>query len=430
MSVREADSISGSPGRGSFSRFSIFSLTSVPILYLYFLAEVIAPFFIALFIFTGVLFLARVLKLVDLIVNKNVPAGDIVLLFSYVLPGFLEIAIPMALLLGILLAFSRLSSDSELVVMRSIGLSLGQLAKPILLFALAACIASGIIGFWLRPWANHRLGVGLFEIMKLRTSSGISAGVFNDFGPLTIYAEDVESATGRLTNVIIADRRDPELSRNFIAKYGQIISDKDEQTLSLQLYDGSIEEGSGLNFNVTSFEVNKIRLPQADLLEENPSKLGKRSSEMFIGELLEAKANLERAGTLEQEDRLQLARYRVEAQRRLVIPVASFCVALAAMALGIQPSRGGHTWGTSANVSLGIALILVYYLLLALATALGSHDKGPAWLLLWIPNVLFAFLGLYLFRQIGSERWQAVSQTLADAVTRLARRFTAEPGPT
>ncbi len=417
---REDESLPQSPGNSSRARFS---LSGFPLIFRYVLAEIAVPFTLALFCFTGVLFLARILRLIDLVVNKNVPLGDILLLFSYVIPGFLEIALPMALLLGVLLAFNRLSSDSELIVMRSCGISLSELARPVLVMALATFLLAGAISFWIRPWANYRLGVGLFEIMKLRTSSGLSAGVFNDFGPLTIYAESVDPVTGKLTNVIIADRREPELSRNFIARYGQVITDEAQRSLSLQLYDGSIQEGSGLNFNVTSFQVNMIRLPQEELLEDGSGRGGKRSNEFSLGELVQAKNALaERSDELNEEDALQLARYRVEFQRRLVIPFSAFCVALAAMALGIQPTRGAHSWGTTANVSLGISLILVYYLFLAMGSAIASQGQAPAWLVLWIPNVLFAALGVYLFRQLGTEKWQAVNQAMSDFSIRIAKK--------
>jgi lipopolysaccharide export system permease protein len=407
---------------GIFSRFR--SRLTVPVLYRYILQEIFSPFIVALFVFTGVLFLAKTLKLVDLVVNKSVPLSDILLLFSYVIPAFLELAIPMALLLGILLAFGRLSSDSELVVMRAVGISLKELARPVLGFAMATFLLSLAIGFWVRPWANYRLGLGLFEIVKLRTSAGLTPGIFNDMGQLTIYAETLDDKTGRLTNVIIADRRDPELNRNFLAHYGQILSDNDERTLSLQLYEGSIQEGSGLDFNVTSFEINKIKLPQSELFDEGPAREGKRTNELYIGELLQLIDKMSsQSGALSDNDILQLARYRVELQKRLVIPFSSFCVALAAMALGIQPSRGGKSWGTSANVSLGISVILVYYLLLALASALGSHALAAPWVLMWLPNILLACLGLYLFRQLGNERWQAVSQAIGDTASRLARKF-------
>lgn len=399
----------------------------IPILYRYVLREVAGPFFISLFVFTSILFLARLLKLVDLVVNKNVPLTDTLLLFSYVIPGFLELALPMALLVGVLLAFGRLSQDSELIVIRATGMSLGQLAVPVFFFAILAGAASMVMAFWIRPWANYQLDLGLFDIVKVRASAGLTPGAFTDFGPLTIYTEQLDDETGKMSNVIICDRRDPEQSRNFIAKHGQMISDETHRALSLQLYDGVIEEGSGLNFTVTSFEINSIKLPQSELFDDGANRGGKRSNEMDIYELRTAMAGDNgTAPGATKEELLQHARYQVEFQRRLAIPVSCLCVALAALALGIQPVRASRSWGAAGNVMLGISLILVYYLLLALASALGSQRMVPAAPVMWVPNLLFAILGIFWFKQVGSERWTAVSQALTEGLSKLTSRFTAQ----
>jgi len=233
------------------------------ILFRYIAREIFSDFWVTLFVFTGILFLMRVLKLVDLVVTKNVPITDILLLFSYVIPRFLELAVPMALLIGVILVFGRLSADSELIVMRTSGLSFRQLAVPVAVFSAIAFVLTLILSCWVTPWANHRLGLGVFEIAKMQASTGLIPGVFNEVGLLTIYAEKIDKDTGRLQHVIIADRRNPEISRNFIAKNGQIVSDDKTRTLMLRLYDGSISEGSGLDYNITYFEINNITLPHA-----------------------------------------------------------------------------------------------------------------------------------------------------------------------
>jgi lipopolysaccharide export system permease protein len=394
-------------------------LSPPPLLYRYIAKEVFSPFWTALFVFTGILFLARALKLVELVVNKNVPAGDIILLFSYIIPRFLEVAIPMALLLAIIVAFGRLSHDSELVVLRAAGLSLKRLAIPVMLFAALAFFFSVIIAFWIRPWANHRLGLGLFDIAKNQASAGLVAGVFNELGQLTIYAERIESTGGNLDNVLIGDRRNPNLNRLFIAKHGKIISDQRRRAISLQLYDGSIAEGRGQDFTVTYFEINNISLPLSALVDDSSSRSGKRSSEMYLGELITALNTLKNLPALAPTDRENdlgesLAKYQVELHKRLALPFSCLCVALIAMALGIQPSRGGQTWSASTNVAIGIGLILFYYILIAVATALGEQMIAPAWLVMWAPNFLFACLGLYLFERMGSEQWMAVSQMLGE----------------
>jgi len=96
----------------------------VKILDRYIVRELIVPFVLGLAVFTSILLIVRILKLVELVVNRGVPIGQVLRLFSYILPAFLEVTVPMALLLAILVAFGRLSSDSEIVALRAAGRSL------------------------------------------------------------------------------------------------------------------------------------------------------------------------------------------------------------------------------------------------------------------------------------------------------------------
>lgn len=395
----------------------------IPILYRYIFKEVLGPFLIALFVFTGILFLARSLKLIELVVNKNVPVGDILVLFAYLVPRFLEIAIPMALLLGVVIGFGRLSSDSELVVIRSVGLNLNRLSRPVLVFSTLAALITISITLWIRPWASYRLGVGMFELARSRASAGLSAGVFNRLGPLTIYAEKIDDKGERLSNVIIGDASQDGEKRTFIAKYGKIVSDRKTRSLGLQLYDGSIPEGYGDNFTLTHFEVNNIKLPLSALTDDSEDRSGKNSREMYVGELQAAAEEyniIEKRRVLNKKERTSRARYLVEYHKRFAIPASCIFISLLALALGIQPSRGDATWGGSVSVGVGILLILLYYLMFALTSALAEQSVLPAFISVWLPNILLGSLGLYLFRKMGTEQWMTVSQTLGLKIRKIA----------
>src|ERR1700752_2461060 len=100
----------------------------------YFLREVAIPFLYGIGVFTFILLIARMLKLVELVVNRGVPLLEIGKLFAYILPTFLEVTVPMALLLAVLLSFGRLSADSEIVALKTSGISLYQMILPILSF--------------------------------------------------------------------------------------------------------------------------------------------------------------------------------------------------------------------------------------------------------------------------------------------------------
>lgn len=385
----------------------------------YIFLEIFTPFWVSLFVFTGVLFLARSLKLIDLVMNKNVPVTDIVLLFSFLIPGFLELAIPMALLLSVIIAFGRLSSDSELVVMRSLGLNLRRLAAPVFSFAVACFLLTATLSLWLRPWSNHQLAVGLFEIAKNQASAGLTQGVFNELGQLTIYAEEIKNRGESLKKVIISDRRIATQPRTFIAKHGQLITDDDTRSIALQLYDGSIQDGSGLNYSITYFDINSITIEQDEMVNSVGDD-GKQADEMFVGELITAVTTTDSAAIAnDQKQMRRLNRQSAELHRRFVIPTACLCIALIAMALGVQPSRGAHTWGQTVSILAGILVIVVFYLLIALAKALGEQGILPIGPAMWLPNVVYFLLAGFLFRKMGSESWMAVSDALADALQRL-----------
>ena len=346
-----------------------------PILYRYILKELITPFGVILFIFTGLLFLARSLKLVELIVNKTASITDILVLFSYVIPQFLEMAIPMAFLLAIIIAFGRLSADSELVVMRSVGLSLSKLVLPVALFAVTVSVLSGGVSLIVRPWANYQLGLGLFRLATAQASSGLVAGSFNEIGPLTIYARDVIDQGSLLRDVIISDRRNPESQRIFFANRARIRSDDDTRTVLIQLFDGSMHEGTGSGLSQTEYALNSIRISESEMTDSDDAIKKKKISEMSTEELRN-NINTTIARNETEIDGHSVPRMKVELQKRLVLPACCLSVALLALSLGIQPSRGGNRWGMTISFITGIFFILAYYISFAIVSAISETGKA------------------------------------------------------
>ena len=96
----------------------------------YILKEIAVPTGLGMLILTFVLFMGRILKLAEMVINKGVPLGEIGKLFAFLLPNFLVITLPLAFLLGVLLGFGRLSADSEIVALKSSGISLYGMLQP------------------------------------------------------------------------------------------------------------------------------------------------------------------------------------------------------------------------------------------------------------------------------------------------------------
>src|SRR5262249_14716408 len=148
---------------------------------------------------------------------------------------------PMAMLLAILVAFGRLSTDSEITALRASGVSLYQLAPPVATFVVLITLATAGLAWYARPWGNRALRTAMWDLARTRASAGLKPQVFNDeFPGLIIYAEEIDAGTDHLRHVLIADERDAQQQNSVFAAEGYMISDSDRQTVTLRLLDGAI----------------------------------------------------------------------------------------------------------------------------------------------------------------------------------------------
>jgi lipopolysaccharide export system permease protein len=362
------------------------------IVHRYILREIAVPLVFGLCVFTFVLLIARLLRLIELVVNRGVPAWNIVKIFSYIIPSFLEVTIPMAMLLAILVAFGRLSADSEMIAMRSSGLSLYQLVPPVAIVAVLAMIATAAVSIWARPWGNRSLKTALFELAQTRASAGLKPQIFNDeFPGLVIYTEHVETATDRLHHVLISDERDPDERNTIFAREGTMISDPTSGVITLRLRDGFIhtvdaDAGSEYQTQFESYDVNlDLRQAFADMRPSAPK-------EMTLGQLASTIAAQRASGTVS-------AGAEVEFHRKFSLPFACLVFALVAVPLGVQPVRAARARGFAVS----LVMIFVYYLLLSGGQALAEQANVPALIGLWIPNAVFGALGAWLFLRVARE---------------------------
>ena len=101
----------------------------------YIFRELLSPFFGSLFALSFVIFAKEMLRLIDLLVSRGVGLVALFNIILHLLPSFLVLTLPIACLIASISAFSRLSFDNELIAMRTAGLSIWRLAKPVLLFS-------------------------------------------------------------------------------------------------------------------------------------------------------------------------------------------------------------------------------------------------------------------------------------------------------
>ena len=207
----------------------------------YITREISVPVILSLLIFTFLLLMGRIPKLTELVISKGVPVSEILELFSYLLPTFFTITLPLSFLLGILLAFGRLSADSEFIALKASGISLYSLLKPVLLLSLSFSLLTAWLATSVEPAGKTAFRNKVFQIASSRASVGIRPGIFNDdFDGLVLYTRSMDDRQGIMQGVFISDEREGETPATIIAQQGLFIPDPDSYSLTLRLRNGSI----------------------------------------------------------------------------------------------------------------------------------------------------------------------------------------------
>ena len=397
----------------------------------YVLKEVLIFFTISLLTFTGLLLTLKMLRLTSLIVNRGVALGQIATVFVAIIPTFLEIALPMSALLGVMLAFARMCGDSEVVVFKASGVGLANFLKPLGVFALGIGLVSLLVSCVLRPWGFDALSTALFDIARSKSTSGLSEGVFNKLGEITLYAEKIDYSTGELTRVIVDDKRDTAQRKVVVAKRGLIVADEVAQTISLLLADGVAHESLDGKYTRTAFVSNSLSVNPAELRDDTKKGISARelSTSRLKQVIFEYKTILRASDAPEleafgqklsrNEVQKKYRRAKVEHGQRFSLPCASVIMTFIGFAIGIMSPRTQRSWGAGFAATLGLVVFMLYYGIFSLGLALADGGKMHVGLALWLPNIVAATIAAVLVRKITSEQWNSVSEGVFNSIARV-----------
>jgi len=356
----------------------------------YVFRELLGPFLISVLTFSMFMLMGRALKLSDLLVNKGMGFFDVLQLITYIYIPFLGYIIPMALLLTILLGLGRLSSDNEIVAMKSSGISLFQLVLPVSLFSLIALFITTFLTLYANPWGFKSLKNFAVKALQSLSEVGIQEKVFYDeFKGMLIYVDKSEGQGGVMEGIFIADKSDQTISTTIVAKKGYITSVPESLSINLRLLDGSIHRVGKV---VESYQMGSFNTYDININLDASSLSELDYSEMTLSELLATIKSL-------SPDNPEVNEIKVEFHKKFSIPFACIVFGLIAIPLGIRKVRGGKSYG----LIISLLVCLVYYLLLLTGESLGKNGTLPPLLSMWLPNIIMALLGMYLFFHAARE---------------------------
>jgi LPS export ABC transporter permease LptF/LPS export ABC transporter permease LptG len=393
----------------------------------YILNEVVQHAAIGVSLFTFVIFMRDLGRLLEIVVRGSAPLPSVAELFFLTLPVACTITIPMGLLVGILIGLSRLAADSEVTAMRASGLGAWMFVRIIAVFAVATWLVAMANSIWIAPMSSAALARLQNKLISSQASFEIQPRVFyEEFKNTVLYVQDVRSGSNasQWRGVFLADVTDPSAPKITLARSGVIVSD-DPNSIHMHLSHGSQQEVQPQNpseYQISTFA--EADLPMALPAPDEAKQELVPVSEMSTAELWQRgnhpEINTGKPRKPGDTPEVRARWYLVEFHRRLALPTSCLVLALVGIPLGLSSKKGGKSMG----FVLTIGLVFFYYFISLTGISLGRGGRIPPWSGVWAANVLFCIAGIFLLHRL--ERSAIDLGSLNEAWEALRRRFTSE----
>lgn len=373
--------------------------------------ETIYPFFTVLLVLTFVLLMGRILQLMDMMINKGVGLFSMAKLILFLVPSFLTITIPIALLIAILIGMGRLSRENELLIMKSSGLSLYQLVPPVALLAVATFVLSLLLGLFVVPAGNIAGRDLLVDLARQRAGIGIKEKVFNDdFPGLMLYADQVSVDGTTMKGVFISDQRVGRNPVTIIARRGSLHADPGSMDVTLRLEEGSTHMAAAdrTTYRKMDFAVYEIALDMSQTVAGAGGEYRRDGSDtMTVGRMVRELGE----GRPSAAERNVLV---MELNKRFAMPLTCIVFALIAFPLGMVK----HRTAKSRGFVTGLCIVIVYYVLQLGGDALGETGKLWPVAAAWAPNLVLGAAGAWLFSRALAEKPLLDIETIRNRISR------------
>jgi LPS export ABC transporter permease LptF/LPS export ABC transporter permease LptG len=352
----------------------------------YVIRQMLPPILLGLLVFTFVLIIPQIKEHAESFIAKGVSPGLVLQAMLLLVPSALALTIPMSLLLGLLIAFTRLSADREFVAMQACGMSLARLLRPVGVVSVLCAGATFYVWAVVVPDSNQRFREIAFNVVAQRAEYKIRSRIFfDDFPNLVLWVRDVPAAGGGWNGVFISDTRSTAAPAIYLARRGRVVIDRARQRIELVLEDGTQHE-SKVNgeYEVRRFESLWVTLDPATVFPKAMPPRG--DNEMTIAELRTRIAEMAGRGESPHNQLITL-------HRKWSIPVACLVFGLIGIALGATNRRDGAL----GSFVLGLVVIFAYYIPMYLGPSLAKGSLVPPWFAAWLPNIVMGMAGVALF---------------------------------
>lgn len=355
----------------------------------YIIFELLPVFLVGLSIFIFVLIMIQSFKLSEYIIVHGAKLETMIQLVFYMMLGYLPILFPIAILFAVLFVYGRMSGDSEIVAFKALGLTPLHLTVPVVVVGLAISLLSLQTSFRLAPWGQRNLNNLINVLAQTRPGASIREGVFSQgFFDLVVYANQVDSKSGKLSKIFIFDERDPNSPVTIISKEGQLLNSNsiNGQEAYLRLLRGDLHKSSEDSYTKINFDSYNINLFDPHDVKESRTS----PNSLNLNELKAAMKNNE----LGQKLKTNLY---LEWHRRWSLSAACLIFAFLGVSLGTVTNK---RTARSGSMVICISAIVIYWTIYVAFESFARAGHIPTSVAAWTANICFVAFAMFHFRRI------------------------------
>ncbi len=384
----------------------------------YALKEAVVPTLLGLLVFTFILQTQPLMEVAEKLVAKGVPWPVIGRIMATLLPQALGITIPMALLVGLLVALGRLSADREIVALQACGVSVWSLLRPVAVLSLIGWAATSWVLIVAMPKANQDYREIVYGIVAARAESEVKPRVFfEDFPNMVLYVRDTAEGGRGWRDVFLADTRKVNQPEVFVATRAHLELDRETRRVDLILENGTRHRAAP--DDTAKYEIQRFA---SMTLGFDPEAVFPRSG-LQKGDNERTIDDLRNEIAIRTKQNLSVHNQVMTIQKKFSIPVACLVFGLLALGLGASNRKDGK----QSSFVVAIAVIFVYYIFMYTGEAMAKAQWIRAELAMWIPNLVLGAAGVVLLTV--RNRYGDLGSGIAIPLPHFRRRVPAAQAP-
>ncbi len=381
------------------------------LLFSYLIAVILAPLFASFIILNCVLFLGKMIPFLDFLLDFGIEFSDFARLCAYLTPQMFLFSIPMASMIGVIIGFTRIANDGEIMALKAGGIGLYSMLPPVIIVSLCAAALTGLFSTHLIPTGNIAMEKLLFQLAKEKIDKGLREKQFSDaMGSVVLYADHINKENMEWQGVYVTDTRDRDKPVVILAQTGTLSADIVNMSMTLILKKGSLHRVDNEITQNIRFERYTINLSLPSPVGTISATSGKKSYTQK--QLLEKATHL---GTDTEEG----ASLLIEYHKRLALPVGCLILSLLGFPLAFISGPGQR----SVALPLGLIFFILYFIAISGAKAMSESLLIPVSLAMWSPNIIYGFIMIYLVRAIARETLPVHLEKLYGTGRKLTRYF-------